>query len=292
MKGSIMAKRSSLGSIVRKRLSDITNSQPQPKSPVHCENLPPTGSSTKDYIDSLLKENMALVKLIGDKNKIIEFSGIELQKLRVSLQKMQLQNWNLAQSNSHMLAELNLGKEKLKALQHELVCKDALLKVKNLELEGQDKMNGQNHGSQHGDEAFTKYKSTKDNKACNGSKSRRRPLKSPSMGPLTTSQQVAGKEMAENKRRCLRRQSARFKSCDQEPRENLFELEDINYSDSTPLESPMHVDNATSKDENIMPRCDPRDSQRTSFGRPSRKAAVKVQSYKEIPLNIKMRRSE
>lgn len=93
-------------------------------------------------------------------------------------------------------------------------------------------------------------------------------------------------------RRCLRRQSARFKSCDQEPRENLFELEDINYSDSTPLESPMHVDNATSKDENCAPRCDPRDSQRTSFGRPSRKAAVKVQSYKEIPLNIKMRRSE
>lgn len=168
MKGSRMAKRSSLGSIVRKRLSDITNSQPQPKSPVHCENLPPTGSSTKDYIDSLLKVkpckgffifnvfvfpwisfylvglllldiwnrktwhwwNLLEIKstlhcfllivhfflsflfprfikrcfsLILLNSKIIEFSGIEIQKLRVSLQKMQLQNWNLAQSNSHML---------------------------------------------------------------------------------------------------------------------------------------------------------------------------------------------
>lgn len=32
-------------------------------------------------------------------------------------------------------------------------------------------------------------------------------------------------------------------------------------------------------------------SERTSIGRPSRKAAEKVQSYKEIPLNLKMRRA-
>lgn len=31
---------------------------------------------------------------------------------------------------------------------------------------------------------------------------------------------------------------------------------------------------------------------RSSVGRPLRRAAVKVQSYKEIPLNIKMRRME
>lgn len=129
-------------------------------------------------------------------SKIIELSGAELQKMRVSLQKLQLQNWNLAQSNSQMLAvclvfalslsfkfisriiqfsviltkfllivqELNLGKDKvkvclkiqvhwlwgycfslclnsqhcsfqLKELRHELGCKNALLKAKNMELE-------------------------------------------------------------------------------------------------------------------------------------------------------------
>lgn len=36
-------------------------------------------------------------------SKVIEVSGAELQKLRVNCQKLQLQNWNLAQSNSHML---------------------------------------------------------------------------------------------------------------------------------------------------------------------------------------------
>ena len=37
-------------------------------------------------------------------SKIIELSGTELQNLRICLQKLQLQNWNLAQSNSQMLA--------------------------------------------------------------------------------------------------------------------------------------------------------------------------------------------
>ena len=37
-------------------------------------------------------------------SKIIEFSGIELQKLRINLQKMQQQNLQLAQANSQMLA--------------------------------------------------------------------------------------------------------------------------------------------------------------------------------------------
>ncbi|XP_074331407.1 uncharacterized protein LOC141668422 isoform X2 [Apium graveolens] len=289
MKGDAKGvKMSSLGSIVRKRLSDITNSVPQPqqKSPVKVENLQIIDSSTKEYIDSLLQENRALKSLLGDKNKIIEVGGIELRKLRTTLQKLQLQNWSLAQSNSHMLAELNLGKEKLKSLQHELVCKDALLKAKNTELE-------------HGDEECMKLKSTRDSTSCTGR--RRRPLRSLSMGPLT-SQQVAENEMAENKRRCLRRQSARVKSCEQELKENLFELEDINYSVQQLAESPLHKETETSESkpsikkeenyENYIRKYDPLELRRNSIGRPARKAAVKVQSYKEVPLNIKMRRPE
>lgn len=37
-------------------------------------------------------------------SKIIEITGFELQKLKVSLQKANQQNWQLAQANSHMLA--------------------------------------------------------------------------------------------------------------------------------------------------------------------------------------------
>uniref|UniRef100_A0A452YC71 Shugoshin C-terminal domain-containing protein n=1 Tax=Aegilops tauschii subsp. strangulata TaxID=200361 RepID=A0A452YC71_AEGTS len=44
-------------------------------------------------------------------------------------------NWQLAQANSQMLAELNLGKNRLKSLQHELTCSRAALKVKSSELE-------------------------------------------------------------------------------------------------------------------------------------------------------------
>lgn len=302
MKGDAkVVKMSSLGSIVRKKLSDITNSVPQTqqKSPVKVENLQITDSSTKEYIDSLLKENKALLQLLGDKNKIIELTGIELRKLRTTLQKMQLQNWGLAQSNGRMLAELNLGKEKLKSLQHELVCKDALLKAKNVELEKNRKMNGQHNLSQHGDEDCMKLKSTRDGNSCDSR--RRRPLRSLSMGPLT-SQQVAENEMAENKRRCLRRQSARLKSSLKEPKENLFELKDINYSVNQLVESPLHKEAATSdgtlsikkeqNSENYVRKYDPLQLRRNSIGRPARKAAVKVQSYKEVPLNIKMRRSE
>lgn len=50
-----MEKRSSFGSIVRKRLSDITNSMPQPKTPARDEKLSPIASSSKDQIDHLLK---------------------------------------------------------------------------------------------------------------------------------------------------------------------------------------------------------------------------------------------
>jgi hypothetical protein len=76
-------------------------------------------------------------------------------------------------------------------------------------------------------------------------------------------------------RRKVRRQSARFSSEEHEPNENLFEIEDLK----------MYEDGSTPK-----PEC--RDSQRMSLCRPSRRAAEKIQSYKETPLNIKMRRPE
>lgn len=274
-----MAKRSSFGSIVRRRLSDITNSNPQPKSPINVEKSS-SDVSSKEYVDHLAKENMALAKLIQEKNKVIESNGIELQKLKISLQKIQLQNWNLAQANSLMIAELNFGKEKMMTLQHEISCKEALLKAKSLELK-------------EGEEipvAETKLENRKNRNP--------RFTRSRSMGHSTTiSQQVAAKDAAENKRRCLRRQTASSKMQQQENTENLFELEGLMVS----TDFVVHVDGPTCSpfigkevkdDKKHGAELKSKHSERTSMGgRPLRKAAEKVQSYKEIPLNVKMRRS-
>ncbi|XP_060169653.1 SHUGOSHIN 2 [Lycium barbarum] len=293
MKGDKMVKRSSLGSIVRKRLSDITNSLPQTqnKSPIDVDKVSPDVTSMKDYINHLAKENVALVKIVQEKNKIIELSGNELQKMRIHLQKMQLQNWNLAQSNSHMLAELNLNREKMKMLQHELVCKEVLLKSRNFE-EEQEQNDLPKNDLQ--DEEFMDIDSqlNKHSKPKNGNR-RQHATRSQSMGHSTTSQQSAEKEAAENKRRCLRRKSTNSKiQQPEQPTEDLFELEGL----AVPFNSPVHIDGLISSPssgievvkhdkENVAPL-----SRRSSIGRPSRKAAEKVQSYKEIPVNIKMRR--
>ena len=81
----------------------------------------------------------------------------------------------------------------------------------------------------------------------------------------------------------MRRQSARFRSQEHEPKEKLFEIKDLK----------MHEDGPISKvAETKDGKWSSQESQRMSFGRPSRRAAEKIQSYKETPLNIKMRRPE
>lgn len=98
-------------------------------------------------------------------------------------------------------------------------------------------------------------------------------------------------------RRCVRRQSARFKSQERAPTENLFEIEDSKLPATQPLDDPMHEDNSiqagssTANEEFSSSRNEARLSQRSSMGRPSRKAAEKVQSYKELPLKVKMRKT-
>lgn len=276
-----MAKRSSFGSVVRRRLSDITNSIPQPRSPSNVEK-PSLDPSSKEHIDHLAKENMALVKLIQDKNKVIELNGIELQKLRINLQKMQMQNWNLAQANSVMIAELNFGKEKMKTLQHEISCKEALLKSKSLEIKLQER------------EVIPAEETKLDN-----SKNRRpRFTRSRSVGHCTTvSHQVAAKEAAESKRLCLRRQSASSKMQQQENKENLFEFEDVMLptagvpTDFGPASSPFTYKDCKDDKQHGAELKSKRPERTSIGGRPLRKAAEKVQSYKEVPLNSKMRRA-
>ncbi|KAK6138124.1 hypothetical protein DH2020_028141 [Rehmannia glutinosa] len=276
MKGDKMAKRSSFGSMVRRRLSDITNSLPQHKSSSFPENLPLDDASAKEYIDHLVKEKMALVKLIQDKNKIIELSGIEIQNLRTCLQKMQLQNWNLAQSNSHMLAELNMGKERLKALHHEVACKEALLKTKKSQVKVSSHDSSYSLGLKE-PEVVTKEPG------------RRRLSRSRSLGSSSISHQHAEKEAVVSKRRCLRRQSASSRIRHEEPTDKLFEIDDAMFPVVLPSNTPTHEGGVLTDGISVSKL--EAEARRTSIGRPSRRAAEKVQSYKERPINVKMRRS-
>ncbi|RAL46055.1 hypothetical protein DM860_006209 [Cuscuta australis] len=263
-----------VGSTVKKKLSDITNILPQPKSAMDMRK----DDSLEDYVDHLVKENMALVKLFQDKNKIIELSGTEIQKLRVNLQKMQLQNRSLAQSNSQMTAELAFNKEKLMSLQHEIACKEALRKAKLLEAKEPENTNGEKHENQDGEAATVNALSAGNIENSKPSIGRPlRPTRSRSMSHSTASQQV-GKEEAAGKRRRLRRQSTSCttkKQQEEEPVEDLFELEENIQAQF------LHDKHPASQQPN-----------RTSIGRPLRKAAEKVQSYKETPINVKMRRSD
>ncbi|KDP37449.1 hypothetical protein JCGZ_08290 [Jatropha curcas] len=281
MKGERMAKRSSFGSIVRKRLSDITNSQSQPKLVTVEEKQPSIANSTEDLINQLLMEKATLMKLVEDRDKIIAVSNNQLRNLKTLYQKLQLQNWNLAHSNSQMLA--------LEALQHELVCKDALLKAKNMRLQGKADISNNNPNSvpQEGEKNIARDCIQKANNGTkSGNRIRRRTART--IAPSTTCRQGIEKEKLENKRRCLRRQSARFKSQEREPKENLFEIEDLKFSISQSVDNPIQEDGL--KKETL---CELRnEAPRSSFGRPVRRAAEKVQSYKELPLNVKMRREE
>ncbi|GFS46094.1 hypothetical protein Acr_00g0100140 [Actinidia rufa] len=386
----------SFGSVGRKSLGDISNLPQRPKPSIQLDKEQLVSNTIKEYIDQLQKENMILMKLLADRkffhgpiriflfeafinmvdSKIVELSGIELQKLRVGLQKVQQQNLQLAQANSQMLVELNSGKDRLKALHHELGCKNGLLKAKEMELEGKAKIRrcqkvDNQVGTSKSDKAVGSSETDRaENKACNT----KRKKQSKSLGPSTL-RQVPLKEKNENKRVCSRRQSARFKSEEPESTGDVFGMDDANlkekseskrtcisrqssrfkYEEAEPTEDPIEIYEAKLKEKNEnrsvclrrqsarfkseepeptedvfeiddtqFPVCPLHDDQmqedglismfssvknddiedssavsvevqelrRLSIGRPLRLAAKKVQSYKETPLNVKMRRTE
>ncbi|XP_015948827.1 shugoshin-1-like [Arachis duranensis] len=117
-----MAKKSyiGIGTLMRKKLSDITNNS---DSQHNLLPLPlPAIDADIPSIQQLLTERTQLIQLIAEKEELIESNGAELRRIQADIKKLQLQNRNLAQSNSLMLAELNLGRDKRKMLQHEISC--------------------------------------------------------------------------------------------------------------------------------------------------------------------------
>ncbi|KAL5069250.1 hypothetical protein RYX36_020137 [Vicia faba] len=109
-----------------------------------------------------------------------------------------------------------------------------------------------------------------------------------SLGPTNT-QQVLAKRNIENKRHSLRRQSALFKHVNPEPTEDFFDIDDPKFEVSNLCDNSSESLPAASSGTSENCTLDPRE-RRSSISRPSRRSALKVVSYKEVPLNVKMRR--
>lgn len=87
----------------------------------------------------------------------------------------------------------------------------------------------------------------------------------------------------------MRRHSAASKVHVHEPLENLFEIEDAQYA-ITQSGHNIKLSTPSVKTERGESSSLRNEAPRHSFGRPLRRAAEKVPSYKEVPLNVKMRR--
>ncbi|XP_013646417.2 SHUGOSHIN 1 isoform X2 [Brassica napus] len=139
-KGEKMIQDPPMNSAQRRTLGDITN---LPNQKVMLMNhganqqQQSLSLSSKEYAEKLQKENMRLMKALTERNAIIERTGSELQKYRVNLQMVQTQNLQLSQTNTRILAEIRTSKDQLKALQHELSCKNGVLMARKLPLEPQ-----------------------------------------------------------------------------------------------------------------------------------------------------------
>ncbi|CAA7059966.1 unnamed protein product [Microthlaspi erraticum] len=352
-----------MNSAQRRKLGDITNLQNQ-----NILMNQEAYQQLQSFAEKLQKENMRLMKILKERNEIIERSGIELQKYRINMQKVQEQNLQLAQTNTRILAENNTTKDQLKALQHELGCKNGLLMARKLLLEAQDPPCTCRHTSEDKDYGNT------SGVACESFPPNGKDLKTASESSNVSSLQV--NEKANNKRRVsgrtnppgskvldiiggigeiietankrrvsLRRQSAKFNIQELGVTENLNDDQEIaanarcSASDQSKPEAvepqgtkeitgktrassrnrtaevetqgaikesedhPLHDDiveesSQISASVSMELEGEPKNKsrgdeaevvRRTSVGRPSRKAAEKIKSYKEPSLKEKMR---
>ncbi|GAB2286893.1 hypothetical protein Dimus_021281 [Dionaea muscipula] len=217
--------RSSVGRSPKKvLLKDVTNLPQIPRLSHPDDKYKLISSfSTSEQIEQLLKDKMLLMKQVADRNKIIELSGMELQKSLANLQEVQQQNWHLARANSQMLAELNAGKDKSRMLQHELGCMKSLLAVKNFELQEKkkEKLHQQTvvgmQGIKSKEAGEASQVPANDNKPC---RSRGRRLSKVAVTAI--GEGVQTKEKSENRRLSLRRNSSTFKTEEMKSMENVL----------------------------------------------------------------------
>ncbi|XP_022133446.1 SHUGOSHIN 2 [Momordica charantia] len=264
--GEKMIKSSKVGGSQRKRLSDISNLKEQPTLQKRDTKQQSSLLMTYECVDKLQKENMTLMKLIAERNRIIEISGNELEKLRTNFQKLQQQNLQLAQTNSQMLAELNSGKDRLKALQHELGCKNGILLSRKLDQEIKEKsaaLQAGEVGTAECNEAEESMHTNKDTRPCKANRPRQSKRESSGTSVLQTEVQ-----QVEDKRPCVTRQTARFKT--EEPvasTKELSEIENFNSTDFSQCKETSVVQTEVQKAESKRP-CNRRQSSRFKIEEP------------------------
>ncbi|OEL19889.1 hypothetical protein BAE44_0019092 [Dichanthelium oligosanthes] len=278
----------------RKTLCDITNLSRREPAQVPDESACPAAAAGADGVQGfaqLVKARSPIrhrVLLIAISCEIIQLSGTEIQKLRLA-------NWELARTNSQMMAELNLGRNKLKALQHELTCARAALKAKTSELEDVKKsMHRRNIHTQRTQHlgpdraAQTKDGDVVDPEPASdasragsiqmsGNTSRKRMLRSRSLGPVASTKLALPKDKETTQRRKSMRMpqpSARS--------EDLFEIEDVQLAIGSGKIDPESASGGERPGHQFL--------RRSSLGRPLRQARERVTSYKEMSLHVKLRR--
>ncbi|CAD6205254.1 unnamed protein product [Miscanthus lutarioriparius] len=283
----------------RKTLFDITNLSKRDPADVPvpdesaCPAAPapaPASAGGVEELAQLAKKNMELVRLLAERDEIIQLSGAEIQKLRLA-------NWELARANSQMLAEVNLGKNRLKALQHELACSKASLKAKTSELEDVKKTmqrrNAPVQRTQHlGPDRAAQTKdgdvvdaeppsdaSRARSIQMSGNASRKRVLRSRSLGPTTSAKLALPKDKdrdASQRRKSMRKPQPSNRT------EDLFEIEDVQLAISSCKIDPESASGSEKPGHQFL--------RRSSLGRPLRQAKGRVTTYKETPLHVKLRR--
>ncbi|KAL7109314.1 hypothetical protein ACP275_06G168700 [Erythranthe tilingii] len=212
--------------VARPKLADISNLPQKPRLLIQHEKSQSIPVTTKEYIEQLQKENMALAKMVAQRNKIIEQSGIELDRLRLNMIKMQEQNRQLALSHTLTLTELNSGKDRLKALQHELGCKIGLLKAR--ELQNQEDKASTRPRQNENVELQEERESSKDGRDDEKPRNTKRRLRSQSLGASEPSQ---SEDNAVKRRTISRRQSGRFKAVESKDADNLFGINNTGFQE-------------------------------------------------------------
>ncbi|KAJ0806542.1 putative rubber elongation factor, shugoshin, shugoshin, plant [Helianthus annuus] len=106
-------------------------------------------------------------------------------------------------------------------------------------------------------------------------------------GLCSTVKKVQEKGAGDNGRSIAGRQSARFKHDEPKSAKDTFHTDEI--------DDKMQVDDiavSVKKEDHSLPNKVSQEGRRSSISRPSREVTKKVQSYKEISVNVKMRRPE
>ncbi|BAT94620.1 hypothetical protein VIGAN_08123900 [Vigna angularis var. angularis] len=234
-----------VGASQNKILADVTNLHQQPKQQVSAENL--------------LKEKEMLVKVLASKDVFIQSCKAELQKCQSNFQKLKMQNAELALTNSHMMAEVNSSRQKLRELQLELGIKNGILNAMKLELTIKEHTVNLKHETNVNEVRACPNKQS-DQSDNRGNAKRRRVFKPRSSAPAV-SKQVKSLEKVDNQRNkvahitplniqyrySLRRQSAGLKDEKPESTEDFVEVVEVqddiskaNESGSTSLGSKVH----------------------------------------------------